>query len=435
VLIGATALIWAASLVFVYFDSREEVGEMLDAHLAQSAAMLLARSEAELGRIETEHAPQLHRYARKVVFQVWANGADLRVHSPNAPPTRLSAREEGFSESRIDGKRWRVFSAWSSERRFLVQVAERTSARDEISGGVVKQLVGPMLLALPVLALAIWFVVSRALRPIRTVSTAVQRRDPARLDPVEAPDAPREIAPLVESINRLFERVTASLDKERRFTADAAHELRTPLAALRAQAQVARTSADDARRNHALDLLILGCDRASHLVDQMLTLARLDAGSPPSAPQRCDLRAIASDIVAQLTPLAMDKEIEIELNHAGATMVDAEPALLGILVRNLVDNAVRYSPPGEPVTVTVLGEAGRVILAVEDRGPGIAPPERERVWDRFYRIAGSDTAGSGLGMSIVRRIADQHGASITLADGDAERGLRVTVAFSAACAV
>ncbi len=282
----------------------------------------------------------------------------LRLHSVNAPnDARLSAKIEGFSDADIDGRRWRVFSGWDADHRYLVQVGERREARDEIVAKIAKNLSWPLAVALPALGLLIWLGIDRALHPLRVIGRQVEHRAPDNLAALEAADVPSEVAPLVDSLNRLFGRVRSSIENERRFTADAAHELRTPLAALRAQAQVARTAADDAQRARALDNVIAGCDRASHLVEQLLTLARLEPEGLRSQ-EPCELRELAQLAVADIVPAAHAKSIDVDLEADGAVTIPGDARLLRILLRNLLDNAVRYSPPRTAVHVRVEARGG-----------------------------------------------------------------------------
>ena len=236
--LGGVAVAWIGAAVFAYRDARHETDELLDGYLAQSAALLVAQAGEDLGDLELEHAPQLHRYARSVAFQIW-DGKTLRTHSANAPDRRLSPRTEGFDEVEVEGRYWRVFSSYDPHRKILVQVGEVLSAREAIALAVARGLAAPLVVALPVLGLLLWIGVTLGLAPLGAVGRAVARRDPANLAPLDVGSPPREVAPLVASLNTLFERVRASMEHERRFTADAAHELRTPIAALRAQAEVA----------------------------------------------------------------------------------------------------------------------------------------------------------------------------------------------------
>ena len=421
-------VVWIAATAFTYFDAREEFGEILDAHLAQSATLLVVQSTHDLDEIETEHAPLLHKYSRRVAFQVWEGGRVLRLHSANAPAQRLSSQEQGFSNTIIDGHRWRVFSTWNESRNNLIQVAERTEARDELARDVAGNLLQPLWFSLPLLALLLWIAVARGLRPLVKLTDEVAQREPDNLVALDAESAPREVLPLIERLNQLFVRIAASLQKERRFTADAAHELRTPVAAIKAQAQVARMASTDAERMHALNNAILGCDRAAHLIDQLLTLARIDTlGNEATEP--CQLRNIAAEVIAALAPTALAQNVRLELTEGDEVTVHGNPILLRILLRNLIDNSVRHTQAGTSVQIDVTNVGRQVRLSVSDSGPGIAEAELERVSERFYRPLGTQASGSGLGLSIVKRIAEVHAASLQLATGTNRSGLRVTVTF------
>lgn len=430
VLLLVTLLAWGVTLVFSYRDTRHELDELLDGHLAQSASLLIAQVGHEADDLDTEHAPPLHRYSRNVAFQVWEKGQKLVLHSASAPNTPLSSTHEGFSNSDIDGKPWRVFSAWDDTRRFLIQVGERREARDALAGTVAENLLRPMLFTLPVLGLLIWFGVARGLRPLQSLSGQVAQRRADNLAPLEDDIVPAEVLPLVEGLNQLFARLRDSLDAERRFTADAAHELRTPLAAIMSQAQVARAAAADAERQRALDNVVLGCTRAARLVDQLLTLARLEPERLKPG-ESCDLRALATEVIAELAPAAVGKNIELQLAEGAAVRVPGVAPLLGILLRNLIDNAIRYSPSASRVQVAIVRHDDNAVLSVADQGPGIPPEARELVWERFYRVLGTEQSGSGLGLSIVKRIADLHRAHVSLAPGEGDKGLRVQVTIPA----
>ena len=445
-ILGAVTLIWLLTALVSFLDARSEINKLLDAHLAQSASLLLVQSSSLLEQdddddddeileqfddIDTEHVPLQHRYSRQVVFQIWWRGRRLLLHSVHAPNQRLAKREEGFSDSDFAGERWRVFSSWDDSGRLLIQIGERRAARDKIAHEIGEHLLQPVLFALVVLAAIIWFSIGRGLRPLTTLSGQVAQRDPANLAPLAATNAPSEVMPLVYSLNRLLARVSESLESERRFTADAAHELRTPLAALRAQAQVALGAADDIQRQHALQQVIVGCDRAAHLVEQLLTLARLEPAQPTASWCSFDLHALAASVIGDLAPQAWASQIELELEPGSALNIRGEPALLRVLLRNLIDNAIRYSPQDSTVSIAVGLLAGRPTLSVSDQGPGLTAQEQARVWQRFYRVLGNSAPGSGLGLSIVKRIAEIHAATIDLGPAAQGRGLRVTVSFPA----
>jgi two-component system sensor histidine kinase QseC len=427
-LLAVVVVVWLATAAYSYIDARHEINELLDAHLAQSASLIVAQVGHDLEEIDLDHAPRTDKRSRRVAFQVWERGTLLRLHSADAPQYRLSPREQGYSNATIEGRGWRVFSTWDAEHKYLVQIAERDEARREIATGIATNLLLPLLAALPILALFVWPTIGRGLKPLQRLGMEVEQRKADNLSAIAPEGAPREVAPLIRSLNALFERVQRLVENERRFTADAAHELRTPIAALRTQAQVAKGAADDVVRQHALDGLIEGCDRATRLVDQLLTLARLE---PDAARSRgtCDLVGLAREVIAELTPFALARNVEIELHDSEPLFVEGHRDLLSVLLRNLVDNAVRYSPPGGAVRVDVEQTDDAAGIAVMDEGPGIAPDERARLGQRFFRVLGSGQSGSGLGLSIVRRIAEIHGARLRFHDGNHGKGLRVAVEF------
>jgi len=426
--LAAITLVWLGATAFTYLDAREEFDEVLDAHLAQAAALLIVQATHEIDELETEHAPLLHKYARRVAFQVWEKGQQLRLHSANAPQQPLANRERGFSDNVIDGHRWRVFSTRDESGEYLIHVAERTEVRDELARDIAGNLLRPLWFSLPLLALLLWIAVLRGLRPLDRLAREVEQREPDNLAALNATSAPREVVPLIERLNRLFSRIDASMQKERRFTADAAHELRTPVAAIKAQAQVARAATAEAERIHALDNAILGCDRAAHLIEQLLTLARVDTLDRGVA-EPCQLRDIAAETIAALAPAALEKGVRLELLAGNNVEVRGNPGLLRVLLRNLLDNAVKHTPPGTSVQVGITQEPGAACLSVSDNGPGIPEQERDKVLERFYRPLGTQASGSGLGLSIVKRIAEVHDASLQMAPTNEGRGLRVTVVF------
>lgn len=426
--LATVAAVWLGASVFTYYDAREEFDEILDAHLAQTASLLIVQTSHEMDEIETEHAPLLHKYSRRVAFQIWEGGQVLRLHSANAPAQALARREQGFSDSVIGGVGWRVFSTWDDSRTNLIHVAERIEVRDELARGIAANLLKPLLFSLPLLALLLWAAIARGLKPLVKLTGEVALREPDSLAPLDAGAVPREVMPLIERLNSLFVRIEASMQKEKRFTADAAHELRTPVAAIKAQAQVARNASGDAERNHALDNAILGCDRAAHLIEQLLTLARIDTLGDAIAGS-CQLRNIATEVISEIAPSALAREVQLELTAGDEVAVRGNAVLLRILLRNLIDNAVRHTLPGTSVQVSVINKPGQVYLSVSDNGPGIAKEEITRVAERFYRPLGTRASGSGLGLSIVKRIAEVHGASLNIEALADEKGLRVTVIF------
>jgi two-component system sensor histidine kinase QseC len=375
--------------------------------------------------------PRQYKQERKIAFQVWDRSDALLLRSASAPETRLSERDEGYADAVIDGKRWRIFSRRDESGRYVVQVGERYELRDELAESVAGHLMHPLAVALPVLALLIWFAVGAGLAPLGRLAAEVGRRAPDNLAPLEESRTPREVRPLLGALNTLFARLRALLEQERRFTADAAHELRTPLAAVKTQAQVALGAVDAEERARALAHVVTGTDRAAHLVEQLLMLARLDPQTALAQARPASLRDLAAECVAAQAPAAAQKNVGVGLAAEDDGLIAGDSTLLAVLLRNLVDNAVRYSPAGGEIEVSIGREDGTVVLRVTDNGPGIPEAERSRVFERFYRVLGSGEEGSGLGLSIVKRIADLHRASIALAAGPGGRGLKMSVAFPA----
>ena len=328
-----------------------------------------------------------------------------------------------------------AFITWREARHELVELlahppstsaAHLAKEREEVAGEIAGQLLKPMLFALPALALLLAIAIGLALAPLRQLAREVAERAPDRLDPLPIETLPAEVEPLVAKLNTLFADIMRALENERRFTADAAHELRTPLAALKAQAQVALASVDAGERQHALNQILAGCDRATHLVAQLLTLARLDAAAPHPM-QNVALRPIAEDVLAMSAGEAIERHCELVLAD-GDARVRGDAALLQAMLRNLADNALRHAG-AKQIEISILRQGKQVILTVSDDGKGIPATELDAVQQRFRRGASADSSGSGLGLSIVKRIVDLHGGSLDISTPKSGGGvsLRVTL--------
>jgi two-component system sensor histidine kinase QseC len=312
-----------------------------------------------------------------------------------------------------------------------VYVGEQLDARSSILWAVLRSTLWPILVALPLLGLAIWWAVARGLTPLRRLQQALAARPADDLQPISVVGGATEMAPVLDALNDLFARIEALMTSERRFTADAAHELRTPIAAIRTQAQVALAELDADLRQHALQSTVQGCDRAARLVDQLLTLSRLEARAE-GAFAHVDVSALVRQTVAELAPHAIDKQQAIEVDAPLPNWVMGNATLLGVLVRNLVDNAIRYAPRGAAVQVAVAPHEGGVRLRVQDSGPGMSEADMQRIGERFFRVMGTGESGSGLGWSIVQRIAAVHGARVMVMRSASLGGLSVAVQWPAA---
>ncbi len=362
------------------------------------------------------------------VIQVWtADG--LRVFQ-STPRAELPQRAVlGFSTVQARGTAYRVFSVAAGTQ--VIQVAQDLAARRDMAGTLALRTVSPMLLMVPLLMLVVWWVVSASLAPVARVRQQVATRQADELNELSEDDLPDEIHPLVHELNLLFYRVRQAFEAQKNFVADAAHELRSPLAALKLQVQGLRRAADEATRELAISRLNAGIDRATRLVEQLLVLARQQSSPALGANTAAvDLTALARGVLADAAAAALSRQIDLGLVQADQSVVLGQEEALRILIRNLLDNAIKYTPVGGTVNLALRRAAGQTQLTVDDSGPGIAAENRKRVFDRFYRIAGSETGGSGLGLAIVKTIADLHQATLSIDRSESLGGLCATVIFT-----
>jgi len=444
-LLPVTLFVWVLVVVIIYAGTRHEVDDLTDAQLVQSARVLLnvlshEFYEEDLFRqkvlTHTLDIPQslgvfAHKYEQKLAFQMWLQPKRLALRSENAPQEPMSLLANGFSYRQLGSRRWRVYTLTSKDRTMQIQVGEGSDIRERLRDIVAMRILIPMLTAFPVLGLLIWYGVGRAMRPLNNIAADVENRHLDHLHPIEAGEVPDEAKSLVNALNALFRRLQQAFENERRFTADAAHELRTPLAALKTHAQVALRATASERRREALQQVITGVDRATHMVQQLLTLARIDPRAGVVEGQQMDLNEVVSSVLADLAPQALVKNIDLSLKMPDSSKIMGDHSMLAILVRKLVDNAIKYTPDSGIVEVTINNTHEGVVLSVADSGPGIPEDERERVFERFYRRLGTVASGTGLGLSIVKRIAELHWGKISL-EPSGQQGLQVNVCFRGA---
>ena len=431
-LLGGVAAAWLVTMVFSYIDAHHEVDELFDAQLAQAAQTLLALASHDEGEGVEDLGEATHKYQRRLRFQIWRADGKLLMRSNNAPESPLT-EARGFSETRGEDGHWRHFSQWNDEHSLQVQVSENHHIRDDLIGHIAWRLIIPALFGLPLIGLWVWLASRLGLSSLDGVARQIASRDPQQLQAIHPASAPAEIRPLVEALNGLFQRVEQTIDAERRFTADAAHELRTPLAALQAQLQVAQRARNGEEHDRSLQQLQSGLSRAARLVDQMLQLARLDPESGLPHPQPVDLTALGEAVCADLGAQIIARNIDFSFESPGPAIVTGHAEWLRVLIRNLVDNAVRYTPEGGTVTVRIERQNGRLTLAVSDSGPGIPAAQRSAVLQRFHRLDQGGQPGSGLGLAIVARIAELHAAQLYLGTSPMTKGLDIRVQFAAHC--
>ena len=435
---------WLITGAISYFDTKQNVEEMLDAQLAQSGNILLAMSTHELveqrllgetpgnhTEIISENLWQLSGVQdNHMAFQVWINNELLAIRSRNASIKPMSTKSIGFEDILIADKTWRVYRAQSNNQMISVEIAASKSSQNIIPNNLIQFILFPLFISIPLLSIFIWFGISQSLQPFKQIALQLSQRKTIDLSPIDEQHIPNEVRPLTSSVNQLFAQMKTAFDTERRFTSDAAHELRTPLAALKTHAEIALKAENSAEQRKALSQVVQGVNRATRLVEQLLTLARLDPDTGFANIRRFDLFIAAEDVLSTQAILAIDKNIEISLAGTRGKFVAGNLDAIGVLMRNLIDNAIRYTPRGGEVEVSITRKDDTIIWTVSDSGPGIPEEERSKIFNRFYRSLGTKESGSGLGLSIVTRIADLHYLSIQLGTSKMG-GLQIDILFSA----
>ena len=423
-ILGVFIVAWIITTVGSYVDSRREVEKLLDSELEQVARALLTLSQHELAEqlkaTPTDNNKTLDIFGydkanttAKLAFLVWISDS-LALRSSNSPSERLAHVTSGFTELDTADERWRIFSLTDEQQHISAYVGQHFSARDDLVAATALRTIIPVFLAVPIIALLTWVCIGQALRPLEKVAERVARRSSFDLSPIEDPHFPTETKPLIDSLNRLFGRLGIAFETTRRFTADAAHELRTPLAGIAAQTDVALLATDPAVRSAALVNMKVAIKSMAHLVQQLLTLARCDSATSSTVFTPVDLSATVASMVQQLDFAASTNQIQMQFAGHASLTVEGCAMSLALITRNIVDNAIRYTPSGGAVDVSV-GESGnKVWLRVTDTGPGIEPAHRELLFQRFYRGAQQHVPGSGLGLSIVQRCVELHGGDIEL---------------------
>ena len=422
-----------AAAAVVFYQARQQVNQLFDYQLRQLALTLRDRDY-----IPSQLAEALQTDGIDFAIQVWS--ADGRALYNSHPQLGVPApTAPGFADVQSTSGRWRVFSIW--HRGLTIQVAHHNLARNAIAYAAAVRTLIPFVLALPLLGFLIWRLVGREVRFLEATAKDVARRSPESLEPIEGEAVPDEIRPLVDALNGLLARLGAALSQQRQFIADAAHELRTPLTALRLQLQLAQRAKDEGERQKALATLGEGIARATHVVEQLLAMARADPSARAVATKPIDLDELAREVLEAERPVADEKGIELRLDSSrslppndlvgGGNDLVGDRVALRSLMENLIDNAMRYGKPGtDPdfrIAVRAYKDNNEAFFEVEDNGPGIPLEERDRVFDRFYRGEAAAEGGSGLGLAIVRRIAERHGGRVELLEGSGGRGLLARV--------
>jgi two-component system sensor histidine kinase TctE len=428
-------LLWPMSIAITYLVAKSIANQPFDHALEDSVTVLAQQVKQVDGRVVTRLPGSARDFLRaddvdSIYFQVSApDGAVVDGDRDLPPPPLEDAERSGrvhFRNETLHGAPVRVAYAWVNLAPLLdpktepplavVQVAETLDKRAQLANEIIKGVILPQFIILPVILALVWFALSRGLSPLAQLQERIRARPPDDLSPIDSRQVPEEISPLVGSLNDMLARLTHTIDAQKRFIADAAHQMKTPLAGMRMQSELALRQVDPDEIHRSLEQLAKSSESATRLVNQLLALAR--AENPPHAGlalEPLDLSLLARDVVQDWVQASFAHEIDLGYEAPdGAVHSAGNPMMLRELLSNLIDNALRYTPAGGSVTVRVRSDAGQALLEVEDTGPGIAPGERVKVFERFYRILGSSAPGSGLGLAIVREIAQQHGAEIQI---------------------
>jgi len=429
-LMGVTAAAWLLVLSLTWYETDHELNELLDAHLAQTASFLVFQAgNGHEGHSDFTSSPILHKYQPRVAFQIWHEGK-LLVRSEKAPlaPFRNDS-QSGLTDTTVDDQVWRIFSTQGQEEDVWIHVAELGKYRREILYAGLESAILPLLLVFPLLALFIWWSIRVSLGPLRHLGQEIGLRKASSLQPLAHDAAVQEVQPLVQALNQLFKRVEIQMASERQFTSDAAHELRTPVSAIRIQAQVAMGALEPLAQKEALQALLAGCDRATRLISQLLELSRLDAAEfnhdgASAAP--VDVIGLTRQQLADSGHAWVAKGQVLNFEAPDKLLLKIKPEWLSIVVRNLIDNASRYSPEGSSLQVT-WDALSQPTLTVEDSGPGMSEADRTRLGDRFFRALGNNASGCGLGWSIVNRIAQLNRIYVQLSTSESLGGLKVVL--------
>jgi len=445
VLVGSVT-IWGG-----YRASVHEVEELFDAQLSRTARVMLglALAEVSLGHmkeftdgvkenrlkvfdkqnIEQEIYQQGHFYELKLAYQVWDSYGNMLLRSVNAPLQPMSDLQQGYANHQFNQQNWRTFSLWDSNQNFQVITAEREDVRNDLVNKITLQMTWPFILILPIMGGLVWYFVSRGLSPLEQIASDIASRKSEQLRALEYNRIPAEIQPLVDELNHLFNSLSQSFDKERQFTSDAAHELRTPLAALKVHLQLMQSSDNDEDKQAALQAISEGVERAGHLVDQLLGLARLDPQAIRATQklQRVDLHELCVNQIAEIYPLANEKNQTLSLDAYENIFIEAYVYPIEAMLRNLLSNAVTYTPQGGEIMLEITRNAQFINLYLHDSGPGIPSEQRQQVLQRFRKVDGNAYSGSGIGLSIVRRVVELHHMELKLSTSTRLGGLCVHI--------
>lgn len=431
--IWGALIAWLALSLFSYRATHHEIEELYDGEMAQIGRVLLSiyadRLDVDESSVQITSSPFEggENYERKLVFQIWSHQGTLLMRSENAPLEALTDQINVFETRILYGNDIRTLAIKDPAGKLVVHIGQNLTIRQENVREILSYLLYILLLALPI---SIWLIhkgLNKGIAPLKAMSKSISERDEHDLSPIEMGNVPVEIKGIINALNKLMARVEHTLGRERQFVSDAAHELRTPLAGIKAHAQVALKN-----ENHqpdALKNIIRGVDRTSQLANQLLSLSSIDDLKDLGQIDTVNLERLIELVIQDLGANMDEKSITVETHFNASAHLSADKELLYTLLRNLLDNAIRYSPDGSAIRIVTSQTPNTLSLTIVDQGSGIAEDQRERVFDRFYRDINTETQGSGLGLAIALKIARLHRASILLATPQSGQGLSVEVVF------
>jgi two-component system sensor histidine kinase QseC len=433
ILVAATGLIWLCAAAWIFLQTRSEVEHVLDTRLQEAARMVSSLAiNADVpssagGQSERVPVPERAGYERQLSCQIWSLDGRLVARSSGAPDDSLGVQKNGFSDQQVGGETWRVYAISDLSKGIRVLVGDRLSLRERLVSDLIRSLLWPTIFIVPLLGLLIWTSLGRGLRPLQLMAVDLKYRGVDDMRPIDPSHTPPEILPLVNSLNNLFARLDAARQHERDITAFAAHELRTPLAGLKTQAQVAITATDPTVRERALRHIVISVDRAARLVRQLLAMARLDAQSEVELKDEVSLGRLLEEITL---PDSATGHAKVVLDPSlDDTIIVTNRDLLAIALRNLHENAIQHMRSEGTVIWSAAIDGSHAAITVDDEGPGIPENELLLVTNRFFRGQQKSPSGSGLGLAIVQLALEKIGGSLALKNKHDHRGLRTTISL------
>ncbi|MEW8272066.1 MAG: ATP-binding protein, partial [Candidatus Thiodiazotropha taylori] len=423
-------LLWGATFGFTWWRTSRDINLVYDAELKLVAELLAVATEHELEELDLEdYQINLSEsgYDFPLLLQVWSDDNKLVIQGPGTPDNVLTSSVlDGYSDSEFDGEGWRVYTLNISEYNYRIHVARGHAVSEALVSSFVQDVVKPLLIVLPLSGM-LWFIIQQGFRPLRSVSRLIGERDYDYLHPVTAEHIPEEVADLVDELNALLTRLKVSIERNNRFTADVAHELRTPIAGMLVQMQSSVTGRTDEEREKGLAQINKGLNHLNHVVNQLLILASIEPEKIRMQFEVFDLVSVAEEVMSDISPMALTKQVEMELIADDQIELNGNREMLAIMLSNLVTNAMKFTPGGNKISVFIKNHYKGVELAVEDSGPGIPDDKKKWVFERLNRLPGETESGSGLGLSIVKEICELHQGIITLQDRKDEHGLIVNL--------